>query len=125
MTAHVVYTAVDPDRPATLSRRVVAEVIRDAIGFDGLLISDDLAMKALGGPFEERARAAFAAGVDVVLHCNGDPAEAWAVATASPWLDDRPAARAQAALTQRQGGATVFDPVDAARRLASVLEGTG
>ena len=72
MTAHVVYTALDPERPATTSPKVVRDIIRGAIGFEGLLFSDDLSMKALGGPFEARARAVFAAGVDIALHCNGE-----------------------------------------------------
>ncbi len=73
MTAHVVYAAVDPDLPATTSSAVIERVIRGAIGFDGLLISDDLSMKALSGDFEARARDALHAGCDIVLHCNGDP----------------------------------------------------
>ncbi|PMZ06300.1 beta-hexosaminidase, partial [Pseudomonas sp. FW306-02-H06C] len=68
MTAHVVYSAIDPERCATLSHRVIATVIRGHMGFDGLLMSDDLSMKALGGAFEHRTEAALAAGCDVVLH---------------------------------------------------------
>src|SRR5918995_3111953 len=71
MTAHVVYAAVDPDNPATTSGRVVDEIIRGEIGFDGLLISDDTSMKALSGDFPSKAAAILAAGVDIVLHCNG------------------------------------------------------
>jgi len=81
MTAHVVYTALDAARPATTSRVVIDKVIRGAIGFDGLLISDDLSMKALGGSFEDRTRASLEAGCDVVLHCNGDMAEMVAIAS--------------------------------------------
>lgn len=80
MTAHVVYEAVDPDNPATTSATVIRDVIRGAIGFDGLLISDDLSMKALQGGLGARAAAAHRAGCDVVLHCNGDMAEMQAVA---------------------------------------------
>lgn len=72
MTAHIVYTALDPDRPATLSPRVIAEVIRGRIGFDGVLVSDDLAMSALQGPPEARALAALAAGCDLAAWCPGD-----------------------------------------------------
>jgi beta-N-acetylhexosaminidase len=97
MTAHVVFTAVDPDDCVTLSHRAIGTVIRGMIGFDGLLMSDDLSMKALGGPFEERTRRAVAAGCDVVLHCNGDPAEMRAVAEAAPRLHGRAAERAAAA----------------------------
>src|SRR5262249_26416454 len=71
MTAHVVYTAIDPARPATTSPTVVREIIRGEIGFDGLLISDDTSMKALSGDFPDKAAAILAAGVDIVLHCNG------------------------------------------------------
>ena len=80
MTAHVVYTAIDPDAPATLSEPVVNGVIRGQIGFDGVLISDDLSMQALGGGFEDRARGTLAAGCDLALHCNGDMGEMQAVA---------------------------------------------
>ena len=72
MTAHVVFSAIDPVAPATTSVTMVREVIRGFIGFQGLLMSDDVSMKALSGTIAERSRAAFAAGCDVVLHCNGD-----------------------------------------------------
>ena len=75
MTAHIVFSAIDPSAPATLSSRVVAEIIRGEIGFDGVLVSDDLSMRALGGGLGERARQALAAGCDLALHCNGDPGE--------------------------------------------------
>ena len=80
MTAHVVFTAFDPIAPATTSATMVAQVIRDSIGFQGLLMSDDLSMGALSGTLGERMRAALAAGCDIVLHCNGDMAEMQAVA---------------------------------------------
>jgi beta-N-acetylhexosaminidase len=75
MTAHIVYRAIDPAAPATLSRRLIAEIIRGEIGFDGVLVSDDLSMRALGGSLAERAQRALHAGCDLALHCNGDPAE--------------------------------------------------
>jgi beta-N-acetylhexosaminidase len=71
MTAHVVYADIDAGAPATLSRKVIAEVIRGEIGFDGLLFSDDIAMGALSGPLADRARECLAAGCDVALHCSG------------------------------------------------------
>jgi len=71
MTAHVAYSALDPENPATFSRRVVAEVVRGDIGFTGLLLSDDVGMEALTGAIRERAERAIAAGVDIVLHCSG------------------------------------------------------
>ncbi len=71
MTAHVVYTALDPDRPATLSPRVIADIIRGEIGFSGVLMSDDLDMAALTGPPRERALRALEAGCDIALYCPG------------------------------------------------------
>ncbi|WP_343031099.1 beta-N-acetylhexosaminidase [Roseospira navarrensis] len=102
MTAHVVYTAIDPDRPATLSPDVVEGVIRSHIGFDGLLMTDDISMKALDGDFADRARDSLAAGCDVVLHCNGDWDEMRAVVSGCRPLDaagQARADRARAALT--------------------------
>ena len=122
MTAHVVYEAIDHDRPATLSPKIVSDIIRGFIGFDGLLMTDDLSMKALTGSFAERTAAAFGAGVDLVLHCNGDLAEARPVAEASPWLEGRSLERAQAALTLLHGPTRPLDPVDAWARLRSGLE---
>ncbi len=86
MTAHVVFTSIDSDHPATLSKTVIDEVIRRDIGFDGILMSDDLSMKALSGPIGARSRDAFAAGCDLILHCNGDMAEMAAAAQESPDL---------------------------------------
>ncbi|BBF92536.1 beta-N-acetylhexosaminidase [Blastochloris tepida] len=98
MTAHVVYADIDPDAPATTSPRVIGEVVRGTIGFDGLLVTDDLSMKALGGSFGERVRASLAAGCDIVLHCNGEMAEMAEVAAAAPPLAGRAAERAARAL---------------------------
>ncbi len=96
MSAHVVYTAIDAERPATTSPKVIGDIIRGEIGFDGLLMSDDLSMKALSGDFAERARASLAAGCDVVLHCNGLMAEMRAVAGAVPPLSGEAGRRASA-----------------------------
>jgi beta-N-acetylhexosaminidase len=115
MTAHVVFSAIDPDAPATTSVTMVREVIRGFIGFRGLLMSDDVSMKALSGTIAERSRAAFAAGCDVVLHCNGDLNEMSAVASQSPELKGEAAQRAAAALAQRKAPEE-FD-VDAARKI--------
>ena len=84
MTAHVVYAAIDPGSPATVSRKVVQEIIRGHIGFDGLLMTDDLSMKALSGGFRARAEASLAAGCDIVLHCNGRLEEMTEIAAACP-----------------------------------------
>lgn len=100
MSAHVVFAGLDPDAPATLSPAVV-RVIREEIGFDGLLMTDDLSMRALSGGFAERAAGALAAGCDMVLHCNGEDAEMRAVAGAVPELADRALVRAEAALALR------------------------
>jgi beta-N-acetylhexosaminidase len=120
MTAHVVYSAIDPTAPATLSSKVVQEVVRGQIGFEGLLLTDDLSMKALSGSFRARAEKAIAAGCDVVLHCNGDLDEARAVAEGAPELTGRPANRAAAALA-RIRAVEDFDPVDGAREFDSAL----
>ena len=95
MTAHVVYTHIDADRPATISDVVIKQVIRDAIGFHGVLLSDDLCMEALDGPPAQRVAAALAAGCDVALHCNGDFAEMAEVARAAPRLRPDSATRIQ------------------------------
>ncbi len=101
MTAHVVFSAIDPVAPATTSVTMVRQVIRGFIGFQGLLMSDDVSMNALYGTIAERSRAALAAGCDVVLHCNGDLAEMTAVASEAPELSGDAAKRADAALLAR------------------------
>ncbi len=120
MTAHVVFTALDPAAPGTLSKRVIGETIRGAIGFDGLLLTDDLSMKALQGDFRQRAEAAIAAGCDIVLHCNGDLDEARAVAEGAPVLAGRARARAEAAL-EALAHVEDFNPVDGAREFDAAL----
>ena len=101
MTAHVVFTAIDPVSPATTSAKMIQNVIRGAIGFRGLLMSDDISMGALSGSLAERTRMALAAGCDVVLHCNGKLAEMREVAAESPVLAGEAARRAEAALAAR------------------------
>ena len=93
MTAHVVYTAFDAAAPATASRTVVKRAIRGSIGFEGLLVSDDLCMKALTGSPGARARAALDAGCDVVLHCNGDLGEMRETMHGTGRMSDRAMAR--------------------------------
>jgi beta-N-acetylhexosaminidase len=102
MTAHVVFTAIDPVAPATTSATIVRSVIRDSIGFAGLLMTDDISMGALSGSLDERTRAAIAAGCDIVLHCNGDMAEMRAVAAEALVLRGEAARRAEAALAMRR-----------------------
>jgi beta-N-acetylhexosaminidase len=98
MTAHVVFSAIDPVAPATISATMVREVIRGSIGFDGLLMTDDVSMEALSGTLAERARTAIAAGCDMVLHCDGQLDEMQAVAAAVPMLEGDARRRAAAAL---------------------------
>jgi beta-N-acetylhexosaminidase len=102
MTAHVVFAAYDPVSPATTSVTMVREVIRGSIGFDGLLMSDDITMQALAGTLGERGRASLGAGCDVVLHCNGSLAERIEVAEAVPAFDQIGARRAGRALAARR-----------------------
>ena len=101
MTAHVVYSALDAERPATTSPIMVREVMRGEIGYDGLIMSDDVSMKALQGSYEERAKAIFDAGLDLVLHCNGDLDEARAVSASAGELSGDALRRAEAALGAR------------------------
>jgi len=123
MTAHVVYEALDAGRPATLSPIVVDRIIRREIGFGGLLISDDLSMRALKGSFRERAEGLFAAGVDIALHCNGDLKEAAEVAAGTPQLQGQALLRAETAFAKLGAGAKHddFDPVDAWKEVEAEL----
>ncbi|MCZ4089415.1 beta-N-acetylhexosaminidase [Sinorhizobium psoraleae] len=97
MSAHMVFTAIDPDNPATTSPKVVREIIRGHIGFDGLLMSDDVSMNALAGDMAARARGIIGAGLDLVLHCHGIMEEMRAVADAVPVLSGDRLRRAKAA----------------------------
>jgi len=99
MTAHVVFDAIDPQRPATTSPRVIRDVIRGEIAYDGLLMTDDLSMDALSGPISERAKAALFAGCDVVLHCNGRMKEMVQVAGEAKPLTGATLKRAEQALS--------------------------
>lgn len=119
MTAHVVYPALDRDRPATLSPPVLG-YLRGALGFGGLLISDDLGMGALGGPPGRRVAAALAAGCDLALWCSGEAAENRAAAEAAGELTGPALARAEAALACR-GRAEAID-TDALRAELAALE---
>jgi beta-N-acetylhexosaminidase len=118
MTAHVLYTSIDPDRPGTTSRRVVADVIRSYIGFKGVLVSDDISMQALDGDLAERARASLDAGCDIVLHCTGDLAEMQAIAKNLPLLSKDAARRLSAANAMRAPAG----PVDRVALLARLNE---
>ena len=122
MTAHIVYAAVDPDHPATQSRAVVSQVIRGSIGFEGLLISDDLCMEALKGDLGRRASLALAAGCDVVLHGNGRLAEMRQVADNVEELAGRAASRAEAMLARRVRSVEPIDLAMAEGRFARLLD---
>lgn len=89
MTAHVLYTDIDASLPGSLSKKVINDIIRKEIGFDGFLICDDLSMKALNGDFENLTRDVLAAGCDAVLHCNGDMEEMKRIASALPKLSPK------------------------------------
>ncbi|MBV8508178.1 MAG: beta-N-acetylhexosaminidase [Alphaproteobacteria bacterium] len=132
MTAHIVYSAVDPQAPATLSSRAIAEVIRGEIGFDGVLLSDDLSMRALGGGLGERTRRVLAAGCDLALHCNGDPGEMEEVVAAARPISPLTAERLRRGEAMRCGSAAngfdrkqieaQFDALLAGARVSEVVE---
>ncbi|HEX3432378.1 MAG TPA: beta-N-acetylhexosaminidase [Rhizomicrobium sp.] len=122
MTAHVVFDAIDPQRPATTSPKVIRDVIRGEIGFEGALISDDISMGALKGPVSVRTKAALFAGCDLVLHCNGSMEEMKQVASEAMPLQDAWLKRCEAALSHLNPP----EPLDAEAgeaRLAQLLEG--
>jgi beta-N-acetylhexosaminidase len=118
MTAHVVFRAIDPERPATLSPRCIA-VIREEIGFDNCLMTDDISMGALVGSLDQRAARALEAGCDLVLHCNADRAEMELVLGAVPHLTGQAAVRAERALASR-APASLEDPAALDAALAEV-----
>jgi len=121
MSAHVVFTAIDPERPATQSPAVIREIVRGEIGFDGLLMTDDLSMHALTGPFRARAEASFAAGLDIALHCNGERAEMEAVCEGTPPLAGEATRRAAAALARLGRVEEGLDLSEARARFAAAL----
>ena len=124
MTAHVVFSALDPAHPATTSATMIEHVIRGLIGFQGLLMSDDVSMNALAGSVAERTRAIFAAGCDMVLHCNGKLDEMRLVARETPELSGKALARATRALTARKAP-LAFDRAAARAELDGLIERAG
>ena len=124
MTAHVVFSALDPAHPATTSATIIEQVIRGVIGFQGLLMSDDVSMNALAGSIAERTRAVFAAGCDMVLHCNGKLDEMREVARETPQLSGKALQRAKRALASRKAP-QAFDRLAARAELDALINRAG
>ncbi len=118
MTGHLVFEAIDPDNPATLSQKMI-NLVRQDLGFDGALITDDLSMGALSGDLDERAALALSAGCDIALHCNGVREEMEAVRRSVPLLDGRAADRCDTALSR--AGHQTLDRVSMEDRLDHLL----
>jgi beta-N-acetylhexosaminidase len=125
MTAHIVFTAIDDRAPATFSRRVIDDVIRGEIGFDGVLISDDISMAALDGALAERTRRALAAGCDLALHCTGVLDQMIEIVEAAPPITAAAEARLARAEALRRRSRQQFDREAAAARFAALIGGTG
>ena len=123
MTAHVVFSALDPAQPATTSATIIREVIRGVIGFQGLLMSDDVSMNALAGSLAERTRAIVGAGCDMVLYCNGKFDEMREVARETPELSGKALQRAQQALASRKAP-LAFDRAGARAELEALMART-
>lgn len=121
MTAHVVFRAVDPDLAASISPHTIATVVRGHIGFDGLLMSDDLNMAALHGSIGERAAAVTAAGNDLALHCSGNLPEMREAAAAVPTLEGRAFERFEACLAIAGARPSTFDVAEAEAGLATAM----
>jgi beta-N-acetylhexosaminidase len=109
MSAHIVFGDIDPTGPATTSAKMI-DVIRKDIGFDGLLMTDDLSMQALSGTVAARSTAAIAAGCDVILHCNGDAVEMADVAKAAGDMTDTAKTRAIRAVSSVKNPVNVDIP---------------
>ena len=124
MTAHVVFSALDPAQPATTSATIIRRVIRGVIGFQGLLMSDDVSMNALAGSIAERTRAILTAGCDMVLHCNGKLDEMREVAAETPELSGMALERARRALASR-GAPQAFDRLAARSELEALVDRAG
>jgi beta-N-acetylhexosaminidase len=122
MTAHVVFTAVDAKRPATTSKKGI-RLMREHLGFSGLIMSDDLSMKALSGTLTERAERSLKAGCDVILHCNGDLDEMRQVAEGTGKLKGEARRRAEAALNRIVHTPEPLDVAEARARLEAALSG--
>ncbi len=124
MTGHLIYTAIDPDNSATMSRAVIAEIIRGTIGFDGVLVTDDLSMAALSGDYAARTARSLAAGCDLVLHCNGKAEEMIAVMDGARPLSAE-STRRLAAAAARPAALEELDTAALAARLDRMLDQGG
>jgi beta-N-acetylhexosaminidase len=124
MTAHVVFSALDSAHPATTSATIIEQVIRGVIGFQGLLMSDDVSMNALAGSIAERTQAIFTAGCDMVLHCNGKLDEMREVAAVTPELSGKALERARRALASRRAP-QAFDRLAARAELDALIDRAG
>ncbi len=124
MTAHILYTALDPHRAATVSPYIIQEIIREKLGFDGLLLSDDVSMNALSGDYADRAAAIYDAGCDVVLHCNGRTEEMRRIGDAAPVLGGKSQERAARVMRARADPAP-FERDAAREEFRAILASVG
>jgi beta-N-acetylhexosaminidase len=122
MTAHVLYKEMDEDKPATISVKVI-NLIRNDIGFNGVLLSDDLSMKALDGTLKSRTAGALAAGCDVALHCNGEMEEMLQVALGGVVLSNQAIKRIERAENLRLENRAPIDGLfdDCVQRLKAMM----
>jgi beta-N-acetylhexosaminidase len=125
MTAHIVFAAIDDTAPATFSRRLIDTIIRGEIGFDGVLLSDDISMRALDGTLAERARRALDAGCDLALHCSGVMDEMVEIFDAARPITPVTRTRIAGAEKLRRGRQEAFDRRAAERRFDELMAGAG
>ncbi|TNE36483.1 MAG: beta-N-acetylhexosaminidase [Alphaproteobacteria bacterium] len=125
MTSHIVFEDIDPDHPATQSKKVIEEIIRGEIGFDGLLLTDDLNMSALSGSLGERAEIALDAGVDIILHCSGILTEMEEVAAVCPPMPEKTKSRVTAGGPVFGGVSSPLDPAADHASLEELLSSLG
>jgi beta-N-acetylhexosaminidase len=121
MTAHVVYGAIDARHPATTSPIVIENIIRGSIGFDGVLVSDDIGMGALAGGFGERVAAALAAGCDLAMHCSGNLNEMQEAAAGAFPVTQQAAARLARGKALRHGSFRAFDRREAEAQFDAMI----
>lgn len=125
MTAHILYTAIDSEYPGTLSRKVINEVLREHIGFDGLIMTDDIDMHALSGSTAQKAKQALGAGCDLVLQCSGKIDDLWALEPALQTLTGKALLRTQVAATKASGNLAEIDDAALLSELTELLSSKG